>query len=593
MNHQQDSIAPPTQPIKVAIRTLLLYWNTLRTLRPCQIYGRIWGEGKRKLRLFGRFATPSGLKACPIGTINFINHDPWNTGDSIREGEFTFLGQTLKLGSPPDWKQAAKAPMLWQFNLHYFHFLSVLGKPSKLGRSDALEQSQTSSGTYPSGVLTTEEQERFCHHWIENNPLGTPVAWHPYTTSIRIVQWIKLRLQSPQILNSIYQQAAFLYRNLESYHPGNHYLANAKALIFAALYLPNQGESALWLDKGTKIIKHEIKDQLLSDGGYFERSPMYHALMLELFLDLCNVLERGSVLDNFLRARTGPMLGFLRAMTHPNGEIALFNDSSVEIAPTTDDLCRYAAELELFGDLDTGDFWHSGFHVFREKNVYFVADAGPLGPDYLMAHAHADIFSCEFSLAEEKVIVDTGTFQYQAGPMREHVRSTSAHNTVVIDNQSQAEMWGSFRVARRFPPKNVRATRTLGRLEVEGDFDGWSILIGDQLRHHRTIQLDGDNRTLTIIDAVTGKGRHSVSIPLHFGPDFTIQSNLGGKFYLVSTKQRVTVESDLLQQREDSRLTISKADYCPEFGKTYKINRACVDICGEMPVHHRWTLTWD
>jgi uncharacterized heparinase superfamily protein len=550
----------------MTLRTFLLYWNTIRPLRPYQIYGRIWGEGKRKLKLFGRFTTPNRLQASPLGKVCFIPHDPWNKAEQIRQGQLTFLGQTLQLGNPLQWKQTTKTPMLWQFNLHYGHFLPL---------------------------LEPDEQERFCLDWIQNHPLGTPVAWHPYTISLRLVQWIKLGLNSPEILTSIYQQAAFLYRNLESYHPGNHYLENAKALVFAALYLPNQGESSRWFDKASHIIRSEMKDQLLSDGGYFERTPMYHALMVELCLDLCNILERGTELDNFLRAMIGPMLGFLRSMTHPNGEIALFNDSSVEIAPSTSELCKYAEDLDLFGDIDSGDFWQSGFHVFRDKDIYFVADAGPLGPDYLMAHAHADIFSCEFSLGAEKVLVDTGTFQYQAGPMRDHVRSTKAHNTLYIDNQSQAEVWGSFRVARRFPPKNVTATRTSDRMEVQGDFDGWATLIGDRLKHHRKLELDAQNRTLTITDTVTGAGCHTVSIPLHFGPNFQVKFTATNQFQLASIKQKLTAKSSLLDGTAPSQLEFSSADYCPEFGNKFKIERACVNICQEMPVYHRWTLTWE
>ena len=48
-------------------------------------------------------------------------------------------------------------------------------------------------------------------------------------------------------------------------------------------------EPELWLSKGLNIIKNELSEQILDDGGHFERSPMYHALLLEDLLDLTNL----------------------------------------------------------------------------------------------------------------------------------------------------------------------------------------------------------------------------------------------------------------------------------------------------------------
>ena len=49
----------------------------------------------------------------------------------------------------------------------------------------------------------------------------------------------------------------------------------------------------------------------------------------------------------------------------------------------------------------------------------------------------------------QPVIVDTGISTYETGDQRKFERSTSAHNTVVVNNQEQSQVWGSFRVAKR------------------------------------------------------------------------------------------------------------------------------------------------
>jgi uncharacterized heparinase superfamily protein len=45
----------------------------------------------------------------------------------------------------------------------------------------------------------------------------------------------------------------------------------------------------IWLKKGLKIINDELNEQVLNDGGNFERSPMYHSIFLEDLLDLINI----------------------------------------------------------------------------------------------------------------------------------------------------------------------------------------------------------------------------------------------------------------------------------------------------------------
>ena len=51
------------------------------------------------------------------------------------------------------------------------------------------------------------------------NPTTQVVAWHPYPTALRIVNWCKSAFDDAVILESLYRQAAFLYRN-----PGNLHL---------------------------------------------------------------------------------------------------------------------------------------------------------------------------------------------------------------------------------------------------------------------------------------------------------------------------------------------------------------------------------
>lgn len=116
--------------------------------------------------------------------------------------------------------------------------------------------------------------------WIKKCSINNKVAWHPYVLSLRIINICKLNINNEIISKNLYQQTSFLYKNLEYYHPANHYLENARALIFAGIFFNRLGEADKWFVKGIEIYEKEIHKQVLADGVYFEKSVMYHAIIL-------------------------------------------------------------------------------------------------------------------------------------------------------------------------------------------------------------------------------------------------------------------------------------------------------------------------
>ena len=139
------------------------------------------------------------------------------------------------------------------------------------------------------------EKSALIDDWIENNPLGASDAWEPYTVSLRIVNWIKWFLTEnaqreprQEWLESLYLQAAWLEKNIEYHLLANHYLKNGKALLFAGAYFSGQ-QATRWLEKGLAILRDEASEQILADGGHYERSPMYHSIVVEDYLDVLNI----------------------------------------------------------------------------------------------------------------------------------------------------------------------------------------------------------------------------------------------------------------------------------------------------------------
>ena len=125
---------------------------------------------------------------------------------------------------------------------------------------------------------------------------------------------------------------ALAIKKIEWHILGNHLFANAKA-FFAGLFFQGR-EANAWLAKGLRILSNEIPEQILPDGGHFERSPMYQTIILEDLLDLINLSNAfpDNLIVDFtkdLKSTATKMLNWLIAMCHQDGEISFFNDASI------------------------------------------------------------------------------------------------------------------------------------------------------------------------------------------------------------------------------------------------------------------------
>ena len=424
----------------------------------------------------------------------------------IGPGEFLFL---CERGSLRDhsW-DGPEREKLWRYSQHYFDDLNAAGAADRVAwHVELLED------------------------WVRHNPPAVGNGWEPYPTSLRIVNWIKWALAGNTLpeacIQSLAVQARWLSKRLEVHLLGNHLFANAKALVFAGLYFGGD-EADGWLRTGLRILAREVPAQILPDGGQFERSTMYHTLALEDMLDLCNLgagcpellSEAGRKQLASWRQCVPKMLKWLHAMCHSDGEISLFNDAAIGIAPSVIELNAYAARLgfdirsasvparsqatttDRTAFVSAVHLRESGYIRLENRDAVVLLDVAPVGPDYLPGHAHADTLSFEISLFGHRLLVNSGTSCYGTSSERLRQRGTAAHNTIVVDGQNSSEVWGGFRVARRARPfgLTIGSLETLP-LEVHCAHDGYRRLQGRPV-HERLWRLSGCE--LVIEDQVLG-----------------------------------------------------------------------------------------
>lgn len=525
----------------------LTYWHTLRHLRPVQLYGRVWF----------RLAKPC-VDLRPAPSLRPASDQPW-VAPALREQtmtgpeRFCFLNETHDL-SGQRWDDPA-IEKLWRYNLHYFDDLNAVDAEVR--------------GDWHSALLT---------RWVRDNPPGSGTGWEPYPTSLRIVNWIKWAQAGNALpvesVHSLAVQARWLLARLERHLLGNHLFANAKALIFAGLFFDG-AEANAWLEEGFRILEREIPEQILSDGGQFERSPMYHALALEDMLDLCNVTAhyaaaipaRWHISPSQWRLRIPAMRHWLAAMCHPDGEICFFNDSAIGIAPPPRELEQYAERLGFpaASKIPAGvtHLESSGYIRVEERTLVAILDVAPVGPDYLPAHAHADTLSFELSLFGQRVIVNSGTSCYGDSAERLRQRGTAAHSTVVVNDEDSSEVWGGFRVARRAKPVGLEVAERPVTL-VRCAHDGYTRLAGMPV-HAREWVFDGSS--VIVQDRISGEFSRAQA-RFHLHPSVSVEprpeNGIDGQSLLLALPRGQSLRIDA----DGGVLRAEPATWHREFGMT-------------------------
>lgn len=416
----------------------------------------------------------------------------------IENNEFRFLNKTVSFNNGIEW-QSTKCERLWLYNLHYFDYAFELGIAYILGKDNVF----------------FNVFKKLTIDWIDKNQkIGCGYGWEPYPLSLRIVNWIyaynlfceqikRNREFEDRFLTSLAVQTACLSKNIEFHVSRNHLIKNGKALFLAGMFF-NGTYAQKWEKEGFNILIKGIGEQVLDDGGHYERSPMYHLIVLQDYLEMLILAKRNNI-DFPVNEKLWKMVCFLVNILHPDNKIPLFNDSAFDIAKDPGEILQIASfalnglpdyaylfTTTLFTILLTGDipkivirgtpdnttilpnsdnvavnedsesvasnhsmscmlFKDSGFCSIRNKknDKFFIIGYKDPSPFHLPGHSHSDILSYELSLGNKRFIIDSGVNNYQPGKWREYFRSSRAHNTLTVNKHNQSELWGIFGIARR------------------------------------------------------------------------------------------------------------------------------------------------
>ncbi len=574
--------------------------RTARHLRPSQILWRLRYAAERRAplairRAYGslawrppdRLSLRDDFPALPrrpsskLGKIDL---------QALEAGVFEHLGKRVEIGrARPDWRLGPRSKdRLWTVTLHYHLWVAALAEAAAGEEGD---RADTAALLLP----------HYAGDWIRRCPWDRPgaaaLAWNAYAIATRLESWIRAYLAgrsrvfepSPEFedafLRSLWQQAAYLNDHVEWDLRGNHLLRDALGLAWAGRFFDGPRPRA-WLQQATDLAVAQVTEQVLADGGHFERSPGYHVEVMEDLLLLASLLEAPAARAK-LRQTWGSMAQYLAWMRHPDGDVPLFNDGSLRDAGAVDELFGLGARIGV--DVDTAPsaatprrdgrhFEDSGMAVWHGDLWSFFVDLGSVGPDVQPGHAHADTLTFEASCAGRRLFVDPGTYAYDDDSRRAYDRGTAAHNTVCVDSADSSEMWQIFRVGRRARVPEAGVIFADSGMITTGVHDGYRHLPG-RPRHQRSVAVF-DTGAVMLRDRVKGVGVHRVSGGLLVEPSWSVEETADG-WRLAGGDHRLKVTVESAQGVERST---EQRPYHPRYGVEQRATRIGWSWQGELPL---------
>lgn len=528
------------------------YFHTLKHLKPVQVYylikRRCFRQSYGKKSKKGNFLTWKQRWAGP-----YYKKSLWTSRD-----QFSFSGVERNILQKADWNDTS-VEKLWLYNLHYLDDLDV-------------------------GSVSYEDSKYRIDSWITANSDYLGVGWEPYTLSLRItnlVKWLsRSEIKTENYLDSLMDQLAALEAKVEYEIQANHLFTNAKALIFGGAFA-----DLSVMETGLKILDHEIKVQFLADGGHYERSPMYHAIIL---WDVCELIHLAHVSGHSALVARVPTwietlrkgLLWLQYMVHPDGEVSYFNDSAIGIAPSLEVLSNFIVflgiDISLLEPSSSKYLIESGFLVCSpDSGTKLIADVGNIGPSYQPGHAHAESLSFELSLFDQRFVVNSGTSEYGLGARRSYERSSEAHNCLVISDSNSSDVWSGFRVGKRAHVVQVSSE------DLSFTHDGYvRQRIGPE--HNRSWKFSSPSEL--IVTDVLGGDFHEAITYYYFHPrvELSVVNDMQVSFTLGGHQGSIDFEGY-------AALDIEKSLWCSEFGKLEENKRIKLKVSSSTSrAHFKW-----
>lgn len=459
--------------------------------------------------------TPKRLLFTPVDIIAGNGEN----ADILFKGSYTLQGLSSSISQREPWL-ANNMPLYWHKELHKFEWLRDFSSNG----SDAAKR-------HVRPLVTA---------WISAFEDYQPLVWDPEVLAHRVLNWMK---QSPflltsndgdfnhKFLRSLRKQLQHLQRYCRYFARETTQFDYYLALYLGAVCFADTQDQAPRLKK--KLLE-ELDKTVLPDGSHVSRSPGKQLKLLSDAISLRETLRNmdKGIPDQLLNAIDRLTIA-TRFFQHGDGDLAMFNGGQTVGEGACDQLL---AVSEVLGraphHLKTG-----GFERLKAGRALILFETGQAGRP-IKEQIYKGPGSFEFSYGRERLIVNCGAHPDGKSPWFKALAATAAHSTLSI-----ADTNAEFPT----PSKSSNELVTVSVLEDGGnlwlDYENPGYEQSCKIFHTRRIFLASDGNSIRGEDIVRSDNLDShttnFTVRFHIHPDVSISKNLGGRSFLMLTKNGV------------------------------------------------------
>ena len=411
--------------------------------------------------------------------------------------------------------------------------------------------------------------------WIATNPLGMGINWAmPMEVAIRATNWIfaaSFFHTSPTLdaafwqvfMRVLWQHGQHLAYNLEFVrNNANHFMSNAMGLVVLGAFFQQQGQGQgnirlardgkRWFRIGKRFMEREILRQFYPDGINYEKSTSYHRFVTEMCTvaiaaaECINESFQNQYYERLRRAHS-----YIVAYTRTDGSAPRIGDTDngrVLRYFALEDFNNHLKNIELeqlfFSTKNLppktpsvhAAYPHGNYVIWKNDHVHFFADVGDYGMNGWGGHGHNDCLSFELWAAGKSLLIDSGTGCYTSNTeLRNELRSTKAHNTVMVEEAEQTEYAGLWRIKRdELSPSVITYSATEQGLTLIAEHSAYVSRFG--IKHRRTFDLQLDEQ-------IQEQKRVILKIRDELLPKHTTNAAVSGNIHFILSDEMNILES--------------------------------------------------
>ena len=218
----------------------------------------------------------------------------------------------------------------------------------------------------------------------------------------------------------------------------NHQSHGALAMLYVGALFPQMEQSDSLINTSIKILEHHINHAFYKDGGNVEQMFGYYPFEAHIFRDaylLCknyNINQPQGIEELLLK-----MQRFISSVQQPNHTMPPVNDSYEMPTNTILETLASVSNTSLHNNSNISSYFsETQIGIIKQKNKnsswYILANpAKTIG-----AHSHAGRLALNIWYNNTPIIKESGCCNYDNPLLYKWYRTSTAHNTVLIDNKT-------------------------------------------------------------------------------------------------------------------------------------------------------------